>query len=111
LFREPDATAVVRQLKGHDLVASSPLDFELSNVCLTKLRRHPDRRDDLLVGFRWRARLAIAIRNVDHEGVLALAEQTRLSFYDASYLWLARQLGAVLVTLDRQLAVAAEKFR
>jgi predicted nucleic acid-binding protein len=27
--------------------------------------------------------------------------------YDASYLWLSRQLGAELVTLDRQLAKAA----
>jgi predicted nucleic acid-binding protein len=111
LFQEPEGEKVVRQLDGHQLVASPLLDFELSNVCLTKLRRHPDRRDELLAGFRWRSRLAIQIRNVDHEAVLALAEQTVLSFYDASYMWLARQLGAVLVTLDRRLAEAAEKFQ
>ncbi len=111
LFHEPDAVKVARRLDGHQLIASPLLDFELSNVCLTKLRRHPDRRDELLAGFRWRSRLAIQISNVDHEGVLALAEQTRLSFYDASYMWLARQLGAVLVTLDRKLAAAAEKFQ
>ena len=111
LYQEPEAAAVVQQLEGHELVASALLDFELSNVCLTKLRRHPDERDGLLAGLRWRPRLAIEIRNVDHESVLALAVQTGLSFYDASYMWLARQLGAVLVTLDRQLAETAEKFR
>ena len=110
LFQEPEAAAIVRQLDGYELVAPALLDFELSNVCLTKLRRHPDRRDALLAGFRWRARLAIEIRNVDHESVLSLAVQTRLSSYDASYMFLARHLGAVLVTLDRRLAQAAENF-
>jgi predicted nucleic acid-binding protein len=46
---------------------------------------------------------------VDHDGVLALAAETGLTAYDASYLWLSRKLGAELVTLDTQLrkAVAA----
>ena len=102
---------VAGQLDGHQLIASPLLDFELSNVCLTKLRRHPGRRDELLGGFRWRSRLAIEIWSVDYEGALALAEQTRFSFYDANYMWLAKQLGTALVTLDRRLAEAVEKFR
>ncbi len=110
LFGEPDAR-VVRQPGGHQLFASPLLDFDLSNVCLKKLRRHPDRRSELWAGFRWRSRLAIEINNVDYGGVLTLAEQTQLSFYDASYMWLARHLRVVLVTLDRRLAEAAEKFR
>jgi uncharacterized protein with PIN domain len=52
LFQEPEAAAVVRQLEGHELVASALLDFELSNVCLTKLRRYPDQRDGLLAGLQ-----------------------------------------------------------
>jgi predicted nucleic acid-binding protein len=36
-----------------------------------------------------------------------LAEHFGLTTYDASYLWLARELDAELVTLDRQLAHAA----
>jgi predicted nucleic acid-binding protein len=39
-------------------------------------------------------------------GILSLAEQTRLTIYDASYLWLARQAEAELVTLDQKLAAA-----
>ncbi|HZT90151.1 MAG TPA: type II toxin-antitoxin system VapC family toxin [Stellaceae bacterium] len=37
---------------------------------------------------------------------LDLAEAAGLTAYDASYLWLARALGAELVTLDRKLAAA-----
>ena len=33
--------------------------------------------------------------------------QTKLTVYDASYLWLARHMQADLVTLDRELAAAA----
>ena len=51
--------------------------------------------------------IAIETREIDHAGALELAEQFRLTAYDASYLWLARQLNAELVTLDRQLARAA----
>ena len=43
---------------------------------------------------------------VDYDEALDLAAATGLTAYDASYLWLARQLGAELVTLDRQLAKA-----
>jgi predicted nucleic acid-binding protein len=32
----------------------------------------------------------------------SLAEQIGLTWYDASYLWLARRTGAELVTLDQQ---------
>ena len=111
LFGEPEAANVARRLGGCRLVASPLLEFELGNVCLTKLRRHPDQRDQVLAGFRWRCRLAIASGTIDPEQVLSLAERARLTFYDASYLWLAHQLDAELVTLDRRLAEAAEMSR
>jgi predicted nucleic acid-binding protein len=36
-----------------------------------------------------------------------MAEETGLTTDDASYLWVARELGAELVTWDRALAAAA----
>jgi predicted nucleic acid-binding protein len=42
---------------------------------------------------------------------LELAAATGLTAYDASYLWLARRLGADLVTLDKQLAKAERPWR
>ncbi len=60
-----------------------------------------------MAAFRLRKRLGVEEIAVDHDGALELAAATGLTAYDASYLWLARQLGAELVTLDRQLARAA----
>jgi predicted nucleic acid-binding protein len=54
-----------------------------------------------------RARMPIEIMAVEYGAVVALAETTGLTAYDASYLWLARLLGAGLITLDRRLAAAA----
>jgi predicted nucleic acid-binding protein len=40
--------------------------------------------------------------------VVALARGTGLSAYDASYLWLSRELGVELVSLDTQLNEVAK---
>jgi predicted nucleic acid-binding protein len=61
----------------------------------------------LLDGFQRLHALAIDERSVNHAGVVRLAEAHRLSAYDASYLWLARDLNVDLVTLDKRLAAAA----
>ena len=55
--------------------------------------------------------LEIKTVGVDPADTLEVAEQFRLSGYDASYLWLARHLDAELVTLDRRLAEAAVALR
>ena len=107
LFGEPEAEAVAARLDGARLAAPLLLGFELANVCLIKARRHPEQREALTAAFRLRARLRVEEMAVDHDGALETAAATGLTAYDASYLWLARQLGAELVTLDRQLATAA----
>jgi predicted nucleic acid-binding protein len=69
--------------------------------------RHPDQREALLAGFRLRERLGVEEIAVDHNAVVDLALETGLTAYDASYLWLAKQLAADLITLDNQLDKAA----
>jgi predicted nucleic acid-binding protein len=44
---------------------------------------------------------------VDHEKTLLIAEETRLTTYDASCLWRTSNLQGELVTLDRKLKDAA----
>lgn len=107
VFGEPDAEAVAQRLEGAGLVAPALLGFELANVCLVKMRRQPERRDALRAAFPLVARLRVETVAVDYPAVVELAEAIGLSAYDASYLWLARSLGAELVTLDRKLAAAA----
>jgi len=56
-------------------------------------------------------RLSIVAEAIDLAAAIALAEATRLTLYDASYLWLAYALDAELVTLDDQLARADAALR
>jgi predicted nucleic acid-binding protein len=106
LFGEPEADVVAGQLGDARLVAPALLGFELANVCLIKARRHPEQRTALIAAFHLHDQLAVEEVAVDHDGALELAAATGLTAYDASYLWLARRLGADLVTLDQQLARA-----
>ena len=107
LFAEPEAEIIATRLNGARLAAPCLIDFELANVCLTKMRREPNKRDAIRAAFRLADRLRVEIVAVDHSAIVDLAEATGLTAYDASYLWLARTLEAELVTLDRKLAAAS----
>jgi predicted nucleic acid-binding protein len=109
LFAEPEAEAMADRLMGARLAAPSLLDYELANVCLTKIRRQPNQREALRAAFRLVHRLKVETVAVDRDAMLDLAEATGLTAYDASYLWLARSLGVELVTLDRKLAAASRR--
>ncbi|MEJ0017375.1 MAG: type II toxin-antitoxin system VapC family toxin [Acetobacteraceae bacterium] len=111
IFAEASDDVVAAQVRDCELVAPALLDFELVNVCISKMRRMPADRERLLAGYRARWTLGIETMDVDHVAVLALAQRTGLTGYDASYLHLAQTLGIELVTLDRKLAQAAETFR
>jgi predicted nucleic acid-binding protein len=106
-----EAEGIAERLDNARLVGPALLAFELANVCLLKCRRHPQQEPALRQAFGLRSRLGIEEVGVDHQGAIDLAVDTGLTAYDASYdasyLWLSRQLGAELVTLDRRLATAA----
>lgn len=107
LFGEPEAEAIVTRLAGATLTAPALFPFEVANIALKKIRRHPEQRPSLLAGYALLSRLPIDIAGVDQDAALRLAEQTGLTAYDASYLWLARTLGAELITLDKRLQAAS----
>lgn len=110
LFAEPEAERVAMLLDGAVLIAPALIEYELTNVCLIKMRRHPESRAALQAAFQMRGRLAVEHVAVDHGGVLELAVVAGLTAYDASYLWLAKDRGIELVTLDRRLAAAAGRL-
>lgn len=107
VFEEPEAAHVRRSLQGRVLYTTSLLDYELANTALKKLRRRPDDSAAILAALHMAGALTLRRETPDMVQVLALASATGLTAYDASYLWLARRLGAPLVTLDVQLARAA----
>lgn len=106
VFGEPEASEIAARLQAATLAAPVLLPFEVASVCLKKLARHPEQRKSLFAAFRLFKRLEIAQHHVDLQETVELAQQSGLSVYDASYLWLARHLRAELVTLDARLARA-----
>ena len=110
MFGEPGAETVAERLVGAHLLAPPIIELELANVCVIKSRRRPDQRDALREAFRRRHRFGIEIVAIDPDAALDLAGETGLTAYDAVYLWVARQAGAELVTLDRELAAAAARL-
>src|SRR5579864_9179248 len=103
IFAEAEGEAVSNLIAGAQLVAPALIELELANVCVSKSRRAPTERQAFFDAFDLRHQLGIEHHPVDAAGVVMLALETGLSAYDASYLWLSRQLGAELVTLDRRL--------
>ncbi len=106
-FGEPEAETVAETLEDATLAAPSLLWFEMASVCRKKIAAHPEIGQQLLAAFGRARRLPIRISFVDHEKIVALAEETGLTTYEASYLWLSSTLHGELVTLDKALKKAA----
>jgi len=95
-------------LSGSPLIGPALLPFELASICLKKIKAHPAKKSLIMKAFEASEELAIEYVEVEHTLVIALAEETGLTTYDATYLWLAREVGGRLVTLDAKLRKAAE---
>ena len=108
-FNEPRADEAGRLLEGNDLYAPRLLSYELTNTAWKKARQHPADVGSIKAGLEWALLMGIHLMDIPHQTVLELALQTSLSAYDASYLYLARTLGADLVTFDEELATAASQ--
>ena len=108
LFNEPEAAPVAASVSDA-LLAPGLLQYEIANVCTTKLLREPAQAKLILVRYRLLASLEIEFVQPDWETLPLLARQWALSAYDAAYLQLALVRKAPLVTLDARLAEAYDK--
>ncbi len=106
LFGEAEGPAIATAIDGKRLLAPAIFGFELANICIMKCRRDAAQAEKYRDGYTGRGLLRIEEWPVDHDAVLTLATATRLTHYDAAYLWLSRRTGAALVSLDRALLAA-----
>jgi len=109
VFVEPEADGVAERLHGADLAAPQLLSYEIASLAAVKLRRRLVSRraaDSALALF---GRLDLRLHAVDSADAFDTAARTGLTAHDGAYLWLARALGATLVTLDRRVARAARE--
>ncbi|MBC7098745.1 type II toxin-antitoxin system VapC family toxin [Candidatus Bipolaricaulota bacterium] len=109
IFGEPRAEEALALLKGAELYAPPLLAYELTSVARKKALKHPLLREKLQQALDIGLSLDINWTEVDHVAVLRLALETKLTTYDASYLYLARSLDLPLATFDKRLRAALKK--
>jgi len=110
LFGEAESGQVASLLGDDVLAAPNLVLYELGNVCWKKCRHHPARAPQLRKALGLFARLQVRLHQAPGSEVLDIAVGHGVTFYDASYLWLAIRLGARLVSLDVQLNRVASKL-
>lgn len=106
-FREPRASEALALLQDADLYAPSLMAYELTSITVRKAAAYPERLEVLGDALQTALALPVYWSDVDYAAVFRLAVDANLTGHDASYLYLARVLGAPLSTFDRRLALAA----
>ena len=106
IFEKSRAEEAKYLVFGDDLHGPRLLAFELGSVARHKVIFEGRSLDDVVDLLGTAANLKINWVDVDHVATLRLAIQTRLSTYDASYLYVAQRLSAPLVTFDTKLQAA-----
>lgn len=87
-----------------DLFAPELLRYEIGNVLKSLILSGRTNVESATAIFETFLNLEITYLKIDYSEVLSLAISTKTSFYDASYLFLAKKLDTDLLTLDKKLA-------
>ncbi|HWD26288.1 MAG TPA: PIN domain-containing protein [Rhizomicrobium sp.] len=103
-FAAPARGAVERRSASAACYAPEFIDIELAGTCLKKIVWASIRATRC----RRCIRRAMKRVKIDLPGAVVLAEEKKLSLYDARCLWLAQSLRVELVTPDARLAKAAQ---
>ena len=106
LFDETAAAQIADMLGDSALAAPALLEYELGNTCWKKCRRHPDAAPSFTRALGMLGDMTLSLHDVDVPGVLGIAVERGVTYYDASYLWLAETLHAPLISLDAKLLQA-----
>ena len=109
LFQESRAEEAGDLLDGAQLYEPPLLAYELASVCRKKVLQQAKRQSALLQSLDIGLSLDIQWMDVDQLAVVALAIESDLTTYDATFLWTARTLGIPLYTFDDRLRGAASR--
>jgi predicted nucleic acid-binding protein len=103
---EPGCDEAARHLQHGVLIAPDFLELEFTNVCVMKQRFNKATPAQVATAAALRQDFKIELFPIEHRALFNLAIATGLTAYDASYLLLARNKNAELVTLDQKLNTA-----
>lgn len=107
IYGEPEAERAESSMRPYALHAPAILPLEVTNAAMNKLRRQVASWETLaerLANFDFSC---IRLQDARPVEIFRIARRHSLSAYDASYLWLAGELKAPLLTFDERLAAAA----
>jgi predicted nucleic acid-binding protein len=108
LLVEPEASWVHAQTEGMELLAPVILPFEVGNLCWKRSRLSPsDAENVVAVWAAWSSSLPVRLVMPSAVHTLRLAYETGLTFYDASYLRVAQEHAAAIVSLNARLVRTA----
>jgi predicted nucleic acid-binding protein len=111
LLVEREAAWVNEQTDGIELVAPAILPFEVGNICWKRLRRSASEVDSIMaIWTAWNASMPVRLVTPHPMHTLRLAYETGLTLYDASYVCLAQDHDADLISLDSQLVRVARRL-
>ena len=108
-FREPRSGEALSLLSGADIYAPMLLAYELTSIARRKVLTYPGKSASIEQALLTALSLPIQWSDVDHLTVMRMAVAADITTYDASYLYLARKMGAALVTFDKQLERVSRK--
>ena len=106
-FDEPESDRALSLLQGADLYEPPLLHYELASVARKKMLRDPAQTVYYAHGLDNALAMMVHWVVLDQVAVVRLALETGLTTYDASYLYVARTIGAPLVTFDERLSRAS----
>lgn len=111
VLREPERTAVLREMEGCDLVAPDLLPYELANAAWKAARRRPELAAKLRESLETTLRVPLRYVPVPAAGACRLALEVGTTAYDAAYLWLVHELDVEVITRDDRMATLARQVR
>jgi predicted nucleic acid-binding protein len=109
-FKERRYQEAYRLISSNDLFAPNLVGYEMSSIACKKLEESPHQSQAIQEALRLFLQMEIRWMDVDYSQVVNLAVATGLTAYDASYLYVSRELNIPLITFDSKLAMVARNW-
>jgi predicted nucleic acid-binding protein len=107
-FTEPGFAQAAELIRSRDLFAPTLLWYEVANVALKKSAARPTESRDIEHDLMRVLCLPVRLLRPAWMAAFSLAQEKKLTIYDACYLQLSLDLRVPLATLDRRLRAAAD---
>lgn len=113
-YSDPVEKLIEQAIKGDiEILSQSLFEYEIMNALLSARKRGRIKDEDVessLELLHVLPRTVLSLSNKDSFRTYQLAQKHNLSYYDASYLYLALREKVRLATLDKKLIRAAEEI-